>query len=91
MEDILKKLSELGLIKPDYKFKYIVAIHSHGKAGTLPNTVEVETWGGLYDVETKQIVSYIVSSDTIANNDAAAKGMLPNAYNNIIEKLLAGK
>jgi len=91
MEAILKKLAELGLIKADYKFKYIVAVHSHGKAGTIPKTVSVDTWGGIYDVDTKEILSYIESSDTIAADEIAAKGMLPNAYNNIIATLIAGK
>ena len=91
MDAILKKLADLGLIKPDYKFKYIIAVHSHGKPGTLPKTVSVDTWGGIYDVESKTILSYIESSDTVADDETAAKGMLPNAYNNIIEKLLAGK
>jgi len=51
----------------------------------------VDTWGGIYDVDTKEILSYIESSDTIAADEIAAKGMLPNAYNNIIATLIAGK
>ena len=91
MEAILAKLGELGLIPKDYKFKYIIAIHSHGKAGTIPKTVSVDTWGGIYDVDTKEILSYIESDDSIADDEMAAKGMLPNAYNNIIEKLINGQ
>lgn len=91
MEDILKKLAELGLIPAGYKFKYIVALHSHGSNGMVPKTVNVNSWGGLYDVDTKEIWSYIDSTDVIAADDKAALGMLPNAYNGIVDKLIAGK
>ena len=91
MEDILKKLSELGLIPAGYKFKFIIALHSHGSNGMVPKTVNVNSWGGLYDVDTKEIWSYIDSTDVIAADDKAALGMLPNAYNGICDKLIAGK
>jgi hypothetical protein len=91
MEDILKKLSELGLLPPGYKFQYIIALHSHGGPGMVPKTVNVNSWGGIYDVSTKEILDYIDSTDTIAAEQAAVLVTLPMAYNGIIQKLINGK
>lgn len=90
MENIITKLVELQLLDKPIKFKYIIALHTHGGAGMVPDMVTMNSWGGIYDSETKEILSYINSDDTIANQEAAVLGQLPLSYNGIIEKLLQG-
>ncbi len=91
MSEILSKLVSLNLIPAGYKFKYIIAVHSHGEAGTMPKTVKVNSWGGIYDVETQQILDYIESSDTLVDDANTALAQLPMTYNGIIQHLLDGK
>ncbi len=90
MNKILEKLTELGLLPAGYKFKYIICVHSHGAAGMAPNTLTVESWGGIYEADTKQILSYIESKDTYVDDEKAILGQIPLAYNKIIEQLLQG-
>lgn len=90
MEKIIGKLVELNLLSKPIKFKYVIALHSHGSGGIGGVTLNVESWGGIYDTETKQISDYIVSKDTFANKPETVMAQLPSVYNGIIEKLLAG-
>ena len=92
MTGLSTKLVDLKIIDKPFAFKYVIAIHSHGEKGMVPNTVKVTSWGGIYDIEQKKILDYIVSSDTIADDDqgAGAIGQLPATYNHIIELLLQG-
>jgi hypothetical protein len=53
--------------------------------------LKVNSWGGIYDTDTKQILSYINSIDSYPNKPEAVMGQLPMAYNKIIEQLLAGQ
>jgi hypothetical protein len=91
MESILGFLADKGLIEKGYKFKYIIAVHSHGEAGMGGATLAVDSWGGIYDLESGDILSYIESKDNYANKPEAVMAQLPSAYNGIIEKLLSGK
>ena len=90
MTGILDKLAQLGLIPAGMKFKYIIALHSHGEAGIGGKTLSVETWGGLYEVESKTILSYIDTHDSYINEEKAILGQLPLKYNDIIANLLQG-
>jgi hypothetical protein len=90
MEKIIQKLVELKVLDKPLKFKYIIALHSHGTSKLGGKMLGVNSWGGIYDVDTKEILTYINSEDTMANDDKALLGQVPNVYNNIIEKLLTG-
>jgi hypothetical protein len=92
MSSIIDKLVALKLISSGVKFKYIIAVHSHGKASMAPGMLSVETWGGVYDVDTKQILSYLENTSTYKDDEKILLAQLPVAYNNIIEDILtAGK
>ena len=90
MSSIIDKLVALKILDKPIKFKYIVAVHSHGSSGMGGVTLAVESWGGLYEVETKRILSYIESNDSYANKPEAVMAQLPSAYNGIIDKLISG-
>ena len=90
MENIITKLVELKLLDKPIKFKYIIALHSHGESAMAGQMLKVNSWGGIYDSETKQILSYINSIDTYPNKPEAVMAQLPMAYNKIIDQLLAG-
>lgn len=90
MEKIVSTLVDLKLLDKPIKFKHIIVLHSHGEAALAPKMLNVHSWGGIYNVETKKIYSYIDDTSTYANEEAAILGQLPLAYNAIIDKLLSG-
>ncbi len=91
METVIGGLVKAGLLEKPIQFRYIVAVHSHGQSGMGGATLSVESWGGIYDTQTRQISSYILSKDNFANKPEAVMAQLPSTYNTIIDKLLAGK
>ncbi len=90
MEQIIQKLVELKILDQPLKFKYIIALHSHGEPALGGKMVKINSWGGVYDSETKEILSYINSVDTVVNDDKALLAQIPLVYNNIITNLLTG-
>jgi len=90
MEKIISTLVELKILDKPIQFKYIVALHSHGSSSMGGKMLKVNSWGGIYDVTTKEIISYINDESTYANEETALLGQIPLAYNAILEKLIAG-
>jgi hypothetical protein len=90
MEQIIQKLVDLKLLDKPIKFKYIIALHSHGGSAMGGKMLKVNSWGGIYDSETKEILSYINSVNTMVNDDKALLGQIPLVYNDIIAKLISG-
>jgi hypothetical protein len=90
MTAILDKLATLNLVPKGYKFKYIICLHSNGESGMMGKMLNVDSWGGIYDVDSKEILSYIEAKNTYANDEKVVLAQLPLAYNGIIEHLLQG-
>jgi hypothetical protein len=90
MEQIVNKLVELKLLDSPIKFKYIVVLHSHGETSMGGKMLKVNSWGGIYDTETKKICDYINDNSTFANEEKALLGQIPLVYNGILEKLIQG-
>ena len=90
MELVIKKAVDLKLMDKPISFKYIIAVHSHGSSTMGGTMLAVESWGGIYDTETKAITSYIETKDNLANKPEAVMAALPSTYNGIISKLIAG-
>jgi len=91
MENIIAQLVELKLLDKPIKFKYVIAVHSHGSSKFGGKLLDVDSWGGIYDVDTKEIISYIKAESTMPNDPKVVTAQLPAVYNRIIEQLLAGK
>lgn len=91
MTKITGQLVDKKIVDKPINFKYIIALHSHGSSTMGGTMLEVTSWGGIYDAETKKILSYIESKDSYANKAEAVMAQLPSAYNGIIEKLIAGQ
>lgn len=91
MTDITGQLASKGITEKPINFKYVIALHSHGSSSMGGTMLNVESWGGIYDTETKQILSYISAKDSFPNKAEAVMAQLPSTYNNIIAKLLEGK
>ena len=89
-ESILNKLAELNLIPRGYRFKYIIAVHSHGQAQSIAGKemLTINTWGGVYDIESKGILAYINSVDRIPNDDKSPLATIPAVYKKIISALI---
>ena len=90
MEQIIQKLVDLKLLDKPIKFKYIIALHSHGETAMGGKMLKVNSWGGIYDSETKEILSYINSINTMVNDDKALLAQIPLTYNDILAKLVTG-
>jgi len=92
MENIMKTLASLKLIQPGYSFQYIICLHSHGSKGMIPMKLDVDTWGGIYDVKTKQILCYMDSKSSMMDDDkgVAILGQLPKVYNDLLGALISG-
>ena len=90
MAQIVKKLVDLKVLDQPITFKYIIAVHSHGSSTMGGSVLGVESWGGIYDIETREITAYIETKDNLANKPEAVLAALPSTYNGIISKLLAG-
>jgi hypothetical protein len=90
MEQLVQKLVELKVLERPLKLRYVIAVHSHGSSTMGGSVLAVESWGGIYDLETKTISSYIETKDNLANKPDAVIAALPATYNGIISKLLAG-
>ena len=90
MEQVVLQLVNRGFLKSPIMFKYIIVVHSHGEPEVGGTTLKVNSWGGIYDNETKQVMAYVSATDTYANEGTALRGQLPLAYDNIIEKLIQG-
>ena len=93
MSKIMGALADLKLIDKGMNFKYIIAVHSHGAMSMVPGVLDVDSWGGIYDVQTKEILSYIESKNTMADDPSGASiiAQLPDTYNGIIQHLIDGK
>lgn len=91
MTKITGQLVDKKLVEKPINFKYIIALHSHGSSTMGGTMLAVESWGGIYDANTKEILSYISSKDNFANKPEAVMAQLPSVYNGIISKLLAGQ
>lgn len=91
MTKITGQLVDKKIVEKPINFKYIIALHSHGSSTMGGTMLEVKSWGGIYDADTKKILDYIESTDTYANKPEAVMAQLPSAYNGIIEKLIAGQ
>lgn len=90
MTTITGQLVDKKIVDKPINFKYIIAVHSHGTSTMGGTMLEVQSWGGIYEADTKKILAYIDSKDTFANKPEAVMGQLPSVYNGIIEKLIAG-
>ena len=92
MQALVSKLVELKVIDKPINFRYIIALHTHGSACMAGKMVCMDSWGGIYDLQTNEILTYIESSDKLANQEKAVLGQMPVVYNGIIAKLIkAGK
>jgi hypothetical protein len=90
LEQAIPKLIELRLLDKPIKFKYVVALHSHGESAMGGKMLKVISWGGIYDSEAREIVSFISSINSMVNDYQALLGQIPHVYNHIIGKLVTG-
>lgn len=89
MKILTGKLKDLGVIKnKNYTFKYVIVLHIDQASGIqVPFMKSVTAFGGILDMETHNIVSYIEKDITLA--DDAILAQMPVEMNKIIVKLLS--
>lgn len=93
MEGIMNMLAELGLVEPGFNFKYIIVLHADGNTPRIavPDTVSFTAFGGLYDIESNSILSYLETDVTLADDEITLLGQIPMEFNKIVKNLLAGE
>jgi len=89
MKLLTSKLKSAGVIKdPDYNFKYVIVLHVDSASGMqIPFMKKVTAFGGVMDMETQKIVSYIEKDITLS--ESAVLAQMPVEMNKIIAELLA--
>jgi hypothetical protein len=88
MKMLTAKLKSAGVIKdPNYNFRYVVVLHVDSASGMqIPFMKKVTAFGGVMDLKTKKIVSYIEKDITLSKDAVLAQ--MPVEMNNIISELL---
>ena len=89
MNMLTGKLKGLGAIKdPNYNFKYVIVLHVDSASGMqIPFMKKVTAFGGVMDMETQKIVSYIEKDITLA--ESAVLAQMPVEMNKIIKELIS--
>jgi hypothetical protein len=88
MKTLTGKLKDSGVItNKDYNFKYVVVLHVDSASGMkVPMMTNVTAFGGVMDMETRKIVSYIEKDLTLSEDAILAQ--MPVEMNKIIAELL---
>jgi len=88
MKTLTGKLKDAGVItNKDYNFKYVVVLHVDSASGMkVPMMTNVTAFGGVMDMETRKIVSYIEKDLTLSEDAILAQ--MPVEMNKIIAELL---
>lgn len=90
---VLDKLKDLKINIPDpFKIDYVLAAHMHEHNGTLPKTKTLEVWGGIYDTNTRDIVSVTWFESTAPEDElqkiAAMAGVAGKLWNALMEGII---
>ena len=90
MKTLTSKLKDAGLLTdPNYNFKYVIVLHVDSAGGfQIPFIKKVTAFGGVMDMETRKIVSYIEKDLTLSEDAVLAQ--MPAEMNQIIEELIHG-
>lgn len=88
MKTLTSKLKASGVLtNKDYNFKYVVVLHVDSSGGIpIPMMTNVTAFGGVMDMETRKIVSYIEKDLTLSQDAILAQ--MPIEMNKIIAELL---
>jgi len=88
MKTLTSKLKASGVLtNKDYNFKYVVVLHVDSAGGIpIPMMTKVTAFGGVMDMETRKIVSYIEKDLTLSQDAILAQ--MPIEMNKIIAELL---
>ena len=91
MKLLTDKLKGMGAIKDaNYDFKYVIVLHVDSAGGIpLPGVKQVTAFGGIMDMQSQQIVSYIEKD--LSLSDDAILGQMPAEMNAIIAELIDDK
>ncbi|GIC76862.1 hypothetical protein [Moritella sp. F3] len=88
MKTLTGKLKASGVLtNKDYNFKYVVVLHVDSAGGIpIPMMTKVTAFGGVMDMDTRKIVSYIEKDLTLSQDAILAQ--MPIEMNKIIAELL---
>ena len=82
-------LKKAGAVDANFEFKYIIALHVDSAGGiSIPFIRKVTAFGGILDINTLDIITYIEKDITLADDSAAVLGQMPTEMNSIIDELV---
>ncbi|MDC7224995.1 MAG: hypothetical protein PQJ60_14700, partial [Spirochaetales bacterium] len=90
MGAITDLMVSLGLVEDGFEFQYAVVLHADTEGKAIPKTVKFVAFGGLVNLQTGEILTYIEKEVVIADNEATALAQIPVEFNKIIATLMAG-
>ena len=90
LDVVFGALEEMGAIEEGYRFRYIIALHCDSAGGGLPGTQKIVIFGGIYDIETNEILSYIESVETLPDVTETLVGTVPPKFVNVLKALISG-
>lgn len=88
MKSLTGKLKTAGVISdPNFDFKYVIVLHVDSAGGMpIPFVTKVTAFGGLMELGSNKIVSYIEKDITLSDDGVLAQ--MPAEMNTIISQLL---
>ncbi len=88
------RLSPSGFAAPNYRPRFLISLHSYGSSASAvigkAYSLDVYSWGAVYDLQRSEIVSFYSSSQAIADDEKALAEQLALVYENMINYLLEG-
>lgn len=89
MGKLTKALNKSGVVADGFNFKHIIVLHVDSSGGIpIPGVRRVTAFGGIIDIEKKEIISYIEKDLVLGNDNDAILAQMPLEMNSIIDTLI---
>lgn len=89
MEKLTSGLRKSGLADSDFSFENVIVLHVDSSGGiAVPGIKRVTAFGGLINVKTLEVISYIEKDLVLGNDSDAILAQMPLEMNNIVAELV---
>ncbi len=91
LELVVDDLKALGVVEPDFRFNHIIVLHTDFVDGDLPGFAKFVMFGGIYEIETREILSFIESEETILDITETMISTISPQFIDMVKMLFSGK
>ncbi len=88
---VVDDLMALGVVEPDFRFNYIIVLHTDFVDDDLPGFAKFVMFGGIYEIETREILSFIESEETILDITETMISTISPKFIDMVNMLFSGK